>query len=519
MIGSEFFVEKEERMHNTLRNLIFSWMGYFVVILSTFVGRKVFVSTIGSVYLGVNGLFTNILSCLNLVDLGLGVALTYSLYKPLAEHNIEKIKSIVHLLHTVYIRVGIIVAGLGLVLTPFLRFFISGIPSDIAYSELQLYYVLFVLNNAIEYFFYYKSILINADQKQYIVELNYSFSVIGMTVFQIIILYVTKSFLLYLLVQMIFSVIKNIAINYKANKLYPYLKDKKVNKLSKEDKLTLTKGVGGMMFQKIGTVVVNSTDNIIISKFVSIVLVGIYSNYWSIINAVNMVINQIFRSALASVGNFNVTASKKQMYEVFRKSLFVNFWFYGWISIGMFSLFNSFMEIWLGDAYLLDFNVVLILSINFYLNGMRQTCLMYNDALGLYWENRFRPIAEALINLVASLILVQYMGILGVFLGTLISIVGVCMWYEPYIIFKVTLKQSLKDYFKKYILYAGVVLVSGIVTYRICAIIVQTGIVGFFIKVIVCVIIPNIFFFVCFHKTEEFCYFYSFIKKMIFKRS
>lgn len=487
--------------------------------MSTFVGRKVFVSTIGSVYLGVNGLFTNILGCLNLVDLGLSTAITYSLYKPIAERDTEKIKSIVHLLHTIYVRVGVIVGCVGLALTPFLKFLISGMPDDIAYSEIQWYYVLFVINNALGYFLYYKSVLINADQKQFIVELNYSFSVIGMTVFQILVLCLTKNFTFYLLVQMAFTIIRNVTISYKANKLYPYLKEKEISKLSKEDKSSLTKGVGGMMFQKIGTVVVSSTDNILISKFVSIVIVGLYSNYWSIINAVNMVLNQIFRSVLASVGNFNVTASKDQLYDVFRKTLFVNFWFHGWVSIGMLCLFNTFMEIWMGEAYLLDFSVVLLLAVNFYFNGMRQTCLMYNDALGLYWENRFKPIAEAVTNLVMSLIFVRFWGIFGVFLGTLTSIVGVCMWYEPYVIFKVALKRPLIQYFKKYVLYAFVFLVVGGCTYGVCHFIPLAGIMGLVGKALVCVILPNLMFLCFFGWTDEFRYFLGVVKNLVIKRS
>ncbi len=499
------------RIVKTIKNLILSWLGYFAVILATFIGRKVFVDMLGSMYLGVQALFTNILSCLNLADLGLSVAITYSLYKPLAENDTEKISAILSLFHKVYLIVGVTVGVIGLGLTPFLHFFINEMPKGLAYSKIQVYFVLFVLNNSLNYFMYYKAVLINADQKKYIVELNYSINMIAMTVIQILILICFKSFLLYLIIQLIFTGVRNMSISLIANRQYPYLKDKTSYSLSKQDKKELTMGVAGMMFQKLGTVVVNSTDNIIISKFISIIIVGIYSNYYSIISAINMVLNQVFKSALASVGNFNVTAKKEELADVFDKSLFVNFWIHGFCSIALTCLLNPFIHIWLGKDYLLEMKVVIILGFNFYLNGMRQTSLMFNDALGLYWKNRYKPIFEALVNLAMSLILVRFWGIQGVFLGTTCSIIFVCMWAEPYIIFKYVLKRNLAVYFRKYLVYFATSILIGFITYLLCNSIYMDGFLAFICKCSVCVVLPNILFLLIFRKTSEFKYFYNFL--------
>lgn len=512
-------MDTELRIQKTAKNLIYTWTGYFAVILSTFVGRKFFVMTIGMAYLGVNGLFTNILSCLNLVDLGLSAAITYSLYRPLEEKDEEKITAILSVFHRIYIVIGLIVGVVGISLTPFLSHLIHEIPAEISLSKIQMYYVLFVINNAVSYFLYYKSVLINADQKQYLVELNYSISMILMTGIQIAILIITKNYLFYLVVQLIFTVLKNISISCIANRKYPYICQKSSYHLSREDKQSLTKGVGGMMFQKIGTVVVNSTDNIIISKFINIVIVGVYSNYYSIINALNMVLNQVFKSALSSVGNFNITASREEMQDVFKKSLFVNFWIHGFVSIALVVMFNPLIEIWLGDNYLLSEWVVLILGINFYLNGMRQTSQMFSDALGLYWENRYKPIFEALVNLILSLILVRFLGIAGVFLGTTCSIVFVCLWAEPYIVFKHALQISLTQYFKAYVRYLVLVIITGILTYLIVRLVGIAGFLGFILKGGICVLFPNLVFWVLFQKNESFLFYYDFALSMLKRKN
>lgn len=512
-------MDTELRIQKTAKNLIYTWTGYFAVILSTFVGRKFFVMTIGMAYLGVNGLFTNILSCLNLVDLGLSTAITFSLYRPLEEKDEEKITAILSVFHRIYFVIGIIVGVIGVSLTPFLEHLINDIPAEISLSKIQLYYVLFVINNAANYFLYYKAVLINADQKQYLVELNYSVSMILMTAVQIVILIVTKNYLLYLVTQLVFTILKNISISCIANRRYPYIRKKSSYRLSKEDIHGLTKGVGGMMFQKVGTIVVNSTDNIIISKFINIIIVGVYSNYYSIINALNMVFNQVFKSALSSVGNFNITASEEEMSEVFQKSLFINFWLHGFVSIVLVVMFNPLIQIWLGGEYLLPQMVVLVLGINFYLNGMRQTCQMFSDALGLYWENRYKPIFEAMTNLVLSLILVRYMGIIGVFLGTTCSIVFVCLWAEPYIIFKHALHISLTKYFKAYAGYLIIAALAGAATYIIAQFIVWNNFTGFLIKGGICLLIPNFIFFLVFRKTECFQFFYQFGVSMLKRKN
>lgn len=511
-------MDTELRIQKTVKNLIFTWTGYFAVILSTFVGRKFFVMTIGMAFLGVNGLFTNIISCLNLVDLGLGTAITFSLYRPIEEHNEKKITAILCVFHKIYVVVGVVVGLVGVSLTPFLAFLINDIPAGISLSQIKLYYVLFVINNAAGYFLYYKAVLINADQKQYLVELNYSICMILMTAVQIIILLVTKNYLFYLVVQIVFTIIKNITISCIANKRYPYIREKSASHLTKKEVHKLTKGVGGMMFQKIGTVIVNSTDNIIISKFVNLVIVGVYSNYYSIINALNMVLNQIFKSALSSVGNFNITASKNEMSSVFEKSLFVNFWIHGFVSISLIVMFNPLIRIWLGDEYLLSQWVIVVLGVNFYLNGMRQTSLMFSDALGLYWENRYKPIFEALVNLILSLILVRFWGILGVFLGTTCSIVFVCLWAEPYIVFKHALHISLVHYFKLYIRYLLLVVVAGVLTYMVAQLILVEGFQGFVLGCVICLLLPNALFFMACRKSESFLFFYDFAKSMLKKK-
>ncbi|PGZ91709.1 hypothetical protein [Bacillus sp. AFS029533] len=501
------------RIRSSIINLIFAMGGQIVGLLVSFFARIVFIQVLGTEYLGLNGLFTNILSILSLVELGIGPAMTFSLYKPLAEKDTEKVKSLMGLYKKAYICIGIIVLLIGFSLTSFLEIFIKKIPNI---PHIHLIFLLFVINTSISYFYSYKRSLIITDQKRYIATIyRYSFFIL-LNIVQIIILYLSHNFLLFLICQLIATFVENVVVSKKADKLYPYLKEKKIQKVDRPTFDQITRNIRAMVAHKLGGVVVNSTDSLIISKFVGLVGVGLYSNYQLIINALNLVTSQVFTSIIASVGNLGATETNDKKIHIFNVVFFMNFWIFGFISICLVVLINPFIELWIGKHFVLKTSIVLVLILNFYLSGMRQGVLTFRDALGIYWYDRHKPIFESIINLVGSLLLVKQYGMLGVFMGTTISTVTTCLWVEPYVLYKYGFKSSVLPFFRRYILYTIITILTGIITLALTNVFRNITIINFIIQLIVCLVVPNVIFWLLFRRTDEYSYLYNVINNLIF---
>lgn len=503
-----------QRTKKSLINLITAFIGQIFGVIISFIVRMVFVKYLSSEYLGINGLFTNILTMLSLVELGVGSAMTYSLYKPLAENNKEKTKSLMSLYKKAYNIIGIIVLVLGIGFTPFYKCLISEVPNI---PNLNIIYILFVINTGVSYFYSYKRSLIICDQKKYITTIyRYGFYFLY-NLAQIIVLVLTKNYILYLICQVISTILENIAISIKADKLYPYLKEKDIKPLEKEEYIKIKKNVFAMMFHKIGGMVVNSTDNIILSRFVSLVSVGLYSNYYMVINGLEIITNQIFDAIVASVGNLGVSESKEKIKSVFNKVFFMNFWIFSFCSICLVTVFNDFIQIWLGQEYVFEFSVVVIIVIAFYLKGMRKTVLTFKDATGNFYHDRYKPIIESIINIIVSIILAKKMGVAGVFLGTIISTVTTSLWIEPYVLYKHVFKEKVFSYFIKLTVYTIITIVVCSFTYWLSLFVTQVSILGILFKLIICLIVPNIIYIILFNKTEEFNYFKNLVKRIFNK--
>lgn len=500
------------RTQSSLKNLTFAFGGQSVGLVISFITRIIFVRILSAEYLGLNGLFTNIISLLSLVDLGVGEALNYSLYKPLSDNDMEKVKSLMRLYQRAYRVIGIIVAVIGFSLTPFLSFFIKNIPNI---PHIKFIYLLFVFNSVVSYFYSYKRSLIISDQKRYIATIyRYGFF-IAMNIVQIIVLIVTHNYVLFLVCQIAATLLENIVVSKKTDTLYPYLKEKRINQLDKETIQQIIKNTKALIVHRLGGVVVNSTDNLVISRYVGMVWVGFYSNYQLVINALNLIISHVFASITASVGNLGVSESQEKIKSIFNIVFFVNFWIYSFFTICLVSVFTPFIKIWVGEEYILSTNTVLIIILNFYLSGMRRTVLTFRDAMGLYWYDRYKPIFEIIINLTASLVLVKKLGVTGVFLGTTTSIITTNLWVEPYILHKYGLKTSVIPFFKRYMFYTIVTIFSCFATYSIANIFQGNSVLTLCIRIMFCILVPNIIFLLIFYRTSEFNYLREMIGKTI----
>jgi O-antigen/teichoic acid export membrane protein len=415
-----------------------------MAIIMGYIVRIVFTHVLSEQYVGVNGLFSDILNVLSLSEMGIETAVSFALYKPISEGNIKLQQSIMKLYKSFYHYVALFVGIAGLCVIPFMDLLIKNKP-DI--EHLTYIYLLYLLNTVLSYLFVYKRTLLDAHQLMYIGTLTKTASWVIQDIVQIVILLVTKNFILYLYVYILTTLISNIYISKKTDALFPFIKEKKCEPLSKEYKNGITKNIRAMMMHKIGDVIVNNTDNLLISVFVGITSVGCYSNYYLLIGSVQQVLNETFQGITASVGNLGATTDSSHVKNIFQAAFFLNNFLFGAAAICLFELLNPFVELSFGKQYLFSIDIVLILCVNFYVKGMTKSCLVFRNSLGLFWYDRYKSIIEAAINLVFSIILALKFGTAGVFLGTLISTVTTSLWVEPYVLYKYHFKSPLRQYF------------------------------------------------------------------------
>lgn len=503
------------RTENSLKNVKITLFIYVLNILIQFISRTVFLKFLSVEYLGVNGLFTNILSMLNLAELGVGSAMAYALYKPCAEGDIDLVGQIMFLYKKLYQYIGLIVALLGLVVTPFLPYLIKDMPTGI--GNIYIYFLLYVANTSLSYFFTYKRSLIVCNQKQYISTVTSFLKNVCICVFQIVFLYFTANYYIYLLIQVIFTVSENIAISKIADYQYPYLKEKR-GYPDKELLGNIKKNVMAMSLHKIGGVVVNGTDNLIITKFVSLTATGLYSNYSIITTAITSVISQVFFALTASVGNLMAEGKSADSYSVFKRMFFLNFVIYLYAGTFLTILFNDIILVWLGNGYQLSMAVVVCIVMSFFSNGMRRTVLTFKDASGLFWNDRYKPIAESICNLVLSIPMTIYFGIAGTFLGTIITNVFVSGIIESWVLFKYGFSIPVSKYFIiqiKYYVNYSIALVSA---YFLTVWIDYTPFVNLFLKIGVLLVFLSVMVICVYRRTDEFRYYTALLKMTLGRR-
>ena len=504
------------RVGKSARNFAYGMLMQVTTLVLNFVVRTVFIKYLNIEYLGINGLFSNILTVLSLAELGFGTSMVYSMYKPLAQNDETKLQALMNLYKKVYSIIGLIVAMLGLSVIPLFDFIIKEAP-DIK-ENLTLIYLLFLGNSVSSYYFAYKRSILNADQKSYICS-QYRFGfIILKALLQILVLVLWGNFIAYLLIQIAATIGENIAISYYVNRHYPYLREKNSQKLDNSELTRIRKDVYALILSKISHVAINGTANIIITAVAGVIWVGLYSNYCMITGAVIMILSQIADAVRGSVGNFVATESQESHRVLFRRLDFMNFWLYGFATIALITLFNPFIEIWLGAQYTLNKACVIVIALNFMLEGFLNSLWIFRTTMGLFTQGKYRPVIAASINIILSIILGHKLGILGVLLGTTFSRLLVNTWYDPYIIFKHGLGLKPWKYYCEYI--------SRVIIMAICCIllfVINTAISNipkipqFLIMMICTALIPNIVFYIIYHKKEECTYLTAQLQRLIHK--
>lgn len=498
-------MQPQSRVVKSQFNMIASLINNIVVTVLGFVTRSVFVHTLGMDYLGLNGLFTNVLSLLSLAELGVGSAITFSLYKPIAEGNQDKIQALIDLYKKAYRIIGWIIFGVGIVLVPFLGYFVNldaGV--DINYHFI---YIMFLMNSVVSYWFFaYRSVIIYAHQEGYVLTKIETIFTLLRSVVQFGILLLFKNYYLYLLIPIIMGIGKNIIVSNVAGKKYPYINIKPKYPLAKEEKKDIFRNVYALACFRISSVVYNATDNIIISTFLSTKIVGLLSNFTMIIQLVTSYVNMFFQSMYASVGNLNATESIEYKYTVYKRLDLLNFWIYTYCATCLGCLLNPCISVWLGPEFCMSTSTVILLAVVFYLPGLNNVINIYKDACGLFKEVQYRALATAVVNLVVSIVLVLKIGVDGVFIGTIVAYLTTIYVVDPRVVYKKVFELPSNTYYigllKKFIIFVCIVAVS---YYGISKVLITSWI-ALIIAFFVLSIVVNCVLLIIFGRTAEFSY-------------
>ena len=504
------------RTINSIKNAIMSIIASIITIIFGFITQKVFLDQLGVELLGLNSLFTSIMSMMAIAELGFGVSILYNLYKPIAEDNKEQIKSLMNFYKKSYHCIAVIILLVGLCILPFLNTIVGKTINDI---NIHIVFMLFVGDTIASYLLSYKRSLLYAYQENYIIDTVHIIYILLVNVFQIILLYLTRSFILVLIVKIICRFLENIIISEIVNRRFPYIKEKNIEKISKNILADIKKKVKSLLFHRIGGIVVLGSDSIIITKFLGIATMGIYSNYNIVLNAINNLLTQILSAITASVGNLLVTENSNKTYNIYKKISFANFLIYSFATIGIYTCIQPLIKVWVGENYLIAELALIMICINFYFQGQRNTINVFKNAAGIFYEDRYIPLVEATVNLVASIILVKIFGLAGVFMGTIISVSVLFLYSYPKYVYKTLFNKNRIQYIKEIMGYFVVMIVTAfIINLIISNIIIKNLYMQLLINVMLCTILFIVINFILFFRTEEFVYYKKMFYKLIFHK-
>lgn len=507
-------MKRRTRTEYSILNIATGIGGYILNTILGFACRMVFVRCLSADYLGVNGLFTNILTMLSLTELGIGSAIGYALYKPLAENDEEKVASLVRFYQRAYHIIGIVVACVGLALMPFLNFIIQEQP---AISEsIYLLYLINLFNTASTYFFSYRSSLLVVAQQNYIVAgLNYVITIFQ-SIFQSVFLVITHNYLVYLLIQTAGTFIYNVTISLIAEQRFPFIKGKNIRPLLKEERQSLFNNIRDLTIYKISGLLVNSTDNILITFFKGLATTGVASNYTLLINTLNSLLSQVFNGLTASVGNHNATESNEKKMEMFLFLNLMNFWIFGWAALGIIFCATDLVKLCFGDEYVLSISIPLVMALNFYTTGLQNAIWTYKQTMGLFHYGRFLQIITAILNIIFSVILGYKWGVFGILFATFLARLITNLWYDPYAVFVHGFNKSPFLYLIKYIQYLAILGIAAGICFVVLTPIHLPIFVQIIVKILLCSIVCNIVFYTIFRKTKEFQKLREIIKNVLF---
>lgn len=495
----EVNVMTESRTTNSIKNIAFSLFNQLLNILLTFISRKVFIMCLSVDYLGISGLFGDIFSMLCLADLGFGTAMTFSMYQPLAEKNYDRLAGLINFYKKVYRIIALAITAIGLALIPFLPYLVN---TETEIEHLTWYYILMLANVVASYLVVYKTSIISADQKGYLTTKYTSVFNVVRTVLQIVFLLLTRNYTVYLVIQVAFTYITNFFNSYIAKKRYPYITKNII--LPKEETKGIFNNIKSVFIYKLSSVLITATDNTLISVIVSTTAIGYYSNYTIVSNKIYNIVNTIFYSLTASIGNLIIKENQERRYQIFEIMQSVSLILSTFCLTCLLFLQEDFICLWLGEDFLLDKMTLYAILTNFYFSIVLMPIWVFREATGLYQKTKYIMLATAVINIFLSIILGELIGLAGIIFATSISRLVTYFWYEPFLLFKKYFGKSCLIYFLGIIKSIMTTLVVFGVVYIVSYFIPATNWIWFFFKAIIIGSISLVLVFAFYHRSEGF---------------
>ena len=494
----------DNRTKNVTRNILFGTINKIATLLLPFVSRTLMLYLMGTIYLGANTLFSSILNFLSLAELGIGTAITYVMYKPIADNDISSINALMYYFKKLYRIIGSVILVIGFSICPFIKFLIKGESPD----NVNIYF----FNTAISYFFSgYRQSLLTAYQRADVRDKIALIITIGVRICELLVIYFTRSLYFYVSVTIVGTLCTNLITAIVTRRMFPEIKCG--GEVSKQTREEIKKRLGGLFGTKLNSIVVHQADIIIISAFLGLKLLTQYGNYYYILNAVSGFVMMFFSSMTASIGNKIASDSTENVYALFKKINFLNNWLVGWCSICLLCLYHPFMIIWVKEELTLPILMSILMAAYFYIYQIQRTLLTFKDAGGLWYEDRFRPYISMTVNLISNIVLVQIIGIYGIVVSTILAFFISLPWCN-YVVFKHMFHMPPLKNLLKLILNFGITVVIGIITYFICFML-PVSILGVLGRLVVCIIVPNIIFVLLYKKSEEFAYVQSLTQKFV----
>ena len=495
---------KIHRTKNAVRNIKYGVFLKIYQIVTPFLIRTMMIYYLGIEYLGLNSLFTSILSVLNMAELGVGGAMVFSMYKPIAEDDTSTICALMNLYKRYYRIIGGVVLSSGLVIMPFISKLISGeVPANV---NIYILFALSLLSTVLSYWlFAYKTCLFSAHQRGDITSKINLFICTLTYIAQFIALVLFRNYYIYLGVNILFQIVQNIISAKIASKMYPVYKARGF--LSQQEINNINQRVKDLFTAKIGSVVLNSADTIVISAFLGIVILGKYNNYYYIMTSVIGFTEILFYAATAGIGNSIVVESKEKNFNDFKIMTVIIMWISAVCVSCFLNLYQPFMYIWMSGKteMMLPFEIVICLCIYFWTYEVNRVANVYKDAAGIWHEDRFRPLVTALCNLLMNLFMVRYIGLFGVLLSTVFSTVIInCPWLYFNLFKTIFEKKNFETYLKLIIKYLFVTVLIAVITYVLCSAIPAKGLLALAAKLIICMSIPNAVLYMTFRKDDAF---------------
>jgi len=493
--------------------------GQLVALVFGFITRTFLVRLMSVEILGLNGLFSNLFTILSLANLGIGTAISYSLYKPIADDDNGKVAVIRRLLNRAFITIGVLITALGLGLIPFLGVLVKGGDSI---DGLLVIYLMYLVGYVLPYFIGYGDRAVAAaHQRDYLFSTTYTLVVVAMDLAQVVVLLSTRDYSLYVGTQVVFTLVMYLVLRVRLHRVLPHLKVTKARGgIPREERQAIMKNIRGTALYNLGFVAKNGTDSLVVSSFLGVTVLGLVSNYQYIVGAVQLVLTQALASLVASIGNLNVKENQERKQQIFNVLLFASFWVFAFCSVCLIVLLDPFIAIWAGDKLLLPSPTTYVFMVMaMFLFGMQTAANSFRTAMGLFWYGRYRPIMSAVVNLVLAILLASIMGAAGVFLATCISILSVDAWWDPLVVYKYGFNTSLRPYFKKYLVYVAFCVVVAAATWAIAFVVPLSGLAGLVFRLGLCLVLVNGLFWIAFRKSEEFSYLRSVVLRMLSARA